>query len=704
MQATKAEYRSKELQRLLGIADNFRTVVESIKGDKELKSDLESDVPQIVVIGMQSAGKSSTLELLSGVKFPRAEKLCTRLRIELKLKRGPEVPTTVVLKGPEDFFEAFNSGDITKDIKDAQDRAVEVSGQMIMKDYIVEISCQNPTVVNVTLVDLPGFFAPKVPELITVCNTVKELGESYAKMKNSLVLHVMGIDQDYGNLSTKLTINDLDQNKVINVFTMADLLYNQGKEKAMVRLEDYLRETEYPRFVVYGECNGTNDEEVQFIRNLEIFNDNRLAIGVGALGEYLENRIGDHIAAIIPELKQKLQRELKMATEWLTANAEKRPEEVVQKLGINMQLKWPYSEHEQKMRLLSERMRVKFRNCRIRPLQTSDSPDIPVREVRCNELQCGDEVFIEKDDNGDQSTTTSSQATGVKGSRYVSKIVGLCERENVHFTDGSIADLSQIYVPDLQELLLEEVLTIMEERPLMNLPFYPAQIVLEKYIANFAVRYGDILTQSAMEAHEIALQSLRTMFNDLETHPSGLKVKQALLEETEAEFECLKVNALKVMERMVAWCQPPLVYTTNEHYLLQNVREAEKQSKLDDPLAMLRSLQAKGTTSVQDIKTLITVLEASPAAPTDVEVLRDAAIKTIRCLEAFWKVKVKAITEAAASELGLIFCKESRECLRRVGDRAQQYVHLVKETNAMISERKKHRERERVLREAIALF
>ena len=42
----------------------------------------ELSLPQLVVCGSQSSGKSSVLEALSGYSFPRAEKTCTRFVTE----------------------------------------------------------------------------------------------------------------------------------------------------------------------------------------------------------------------------------------------------------------------------------------------------------------------------------------------------------------------------------------------------------------------------------------------------------------------------------------------------------------------------------------------------------------------------------------------------------------------------------------------
>jgi energy-coupling factor transporter ATP-binding protein EcfA2 len=46
------------------------------------------DLPEIVVCGEQSSGKSSVLEAISGVMFPSKDSLCTRFATELILRRG----------------------------------------------------------------------------------------------------------------------------------------------------------------------------------------------------------------------------------------------------------------------------------------------------------------------------------------------------------------------------------------------------------------------------------------------------------------------------------------------------------------------------------------------------------------------------------------------------------------------------------------
>ena len=47
-------------------------------------------LPQLVVCGDQSSGKSSVLEAITEIPFPRKENLCTRFATEIVLRRSPK--------------------------------------------------------------------------------------------------------------------------------------------------------------------------------------------------------------------------------------------------------------------------------------------------------------------------------------------------------------------------------------------------------------------------------------------------------------------------------------------------------------------------------------------------------------------------------------------------------------------------------------
>lgn len=77
----------------LGIIDKLR----------ELEIQESISLPQLVVVGDQSSGKSSLLEGLTGLSFPVASDLCTRFATQLVLRRTPHEQSSVhisVIPGP----------------------------------------------------------------------------------------------------------------------------------------------------------------------------------------------------------------------------------------------------------------------------------------------------------------------------------------------------------------------------------------------------------------------------------------------------------------------------------------------------------------------------------------------------------------------------------------------------------------------------
>ena len=227
--------------------------------------DVQRAMPLFVVVGNQSAGKSSVLQRISGVKLPQANKRCTRLPIVLQIRRVDVAERTqVTLTGPAGVRERFSThqsvvadgassmgstqarvgagasvddhddhDDDDEDDEDeeeaaasdeggvdgeldegvaaaidaAQKRAVELAGSEFAKGYTVEVLIRRPNVPNVSLCDLPGFFDAGAAEKDLEAAVVS-MSEQYIKMEGTLVLHVVGGDQDYGSCLRKTLIEE----------------------------------------------------------------------------------------------------------------------------------------------------------------------------------------------------------------------------------------------------------------------------------------------------------------------------------------------------------------------------------------------------------------------------------------------------------------------------------------------------------------
>tara|TARA_R110002060_G_scaffold53309_6_gene63924 strand:- start:723 stop:1028 length:306 start_codon:yes stop_codon:yes gene_type:complete len=89
-----ASLRSAEQIQLLDLVDSLRA-----EGLSEFTA-----LPQLIVCGDQSSGKSSLLEAISGVPFPRKDNLCTRFATEVILRRASVSEIRVSLVGLSIFL------------------------------------------------------------------------------------------------------------------------------------------------------------------------------------------------------------------------------------------------------------------------------------------------------------------------------------------------------------------------------------------------------------------------------------------------------------------------------------------------------------------------------------------------------------------------------------------------------------------------
>ena len=76
---------------MIGKDTEYVKILEKIKEIRPLISGYKIQLPQIVVIGDQSSGKSSVLESLTGIKFPVNSGICTRCPIIVNCKNDKQI-------------------------------------------------------------------------------------------------------------------------------------------------------------------------------------------------------------------------------------------------------------------------------------------------------------------------------------------------------------------------------------------------------------------------------------------------------------------------------------------------------------------------------------------------------------------------------------------------------------------------------------
>ncbi len=103
---------------MIGKDTEYIKILEKIKEIRPLISGYKIQLPQIVVIGDQSSGKSSVLESLTCIKFPVNSGICTRCPIIVNCKNDKQIKGNhFTINGKEVQIE-----NLSKEILEIQDK------------------------------------------------------------------------------------------------------------------------------------------------------------------------------------------------------------------------------------------------------------------------------------------------------------------------------------------------------------------------------------------------------------------------------------------------------------------------------------------------------------------------------------------------------------------------------------------------------
>ncbi|XP_060516978.1 dynamin-1-like protein isoform X2 [Cylas formicarius] len=196
-------------------------------------------LPQIVVLGSQSSGKSSVIESLVGKSFlPRGTGIVTRRPLILQLVYCPKEDKEhrnakdgtieledwgVFLHAKDKIFREFQ--DIRQEIEEETNR-IAGSNKGICPEPI-NLKIYSTKVVNLTLVDLPGI--TKVPvgdQPADIEQQIRELVTKYIANPNSIILAVVTANTDMATSESLAIAKDVDPDgrRTLAVVTKLDLM------------------------------------------------------------------------------------------------------------------------------------------------------------------------------------------------------------------------------------------------------------------------------------------------------------------------------------------------------------------------------------------------------------------------------------------------------------------------------------------------
>ncbi|KAK4945475.1 hypothetical protein LTR10_015371 [Elasticomyces elasticus] len=294
------------------------------------------DLPQIIVCGDQSSGKSSVLEAVSGLPFPRKDNLCTRFATEVILRRNPtEYANVSIIPGPDRTDEemikltTFAKAEVELAlleglINEAKTvMGVKADTRSFSRD-ILHVEIGGPSQPHLTLVDLLGLFqAANRQQTDHDAEAVTSLVKSYMAKSRSIVLAVVSAKNDFANQIVTKYARELDPQgaRTLGIITKPDTLFQgsdsessfidlaQNKDVAfrlgwhVVRNRDYNAQS--------SSSEERDQVERQFFQTGVWAHLPRNSVGLSALKDRLSRLLQDQILNELPKLLEDVERGLR---------------------------------------------------------------------------------------------------------------------------------------------------------------------------------------------------------------------------------------------------------------------------------------------------------------------------------------------------------------------------------------------------------
>ncbi|KAJ5952867.1 uncharacterized protein N7479_011280 [Penicillium vulpinum] len=204
-------------------------------------------LPQLIVCGNQSSGKSSVLEAISRVRFPAKSSVCTRFPTEVILRRHPVPRFKVSIEpGPSrtsnadrQKIEAFAPAEVTNSdqLKSLIEKAKEcmgITGEGFSDD-ILKVEISGPDKPELSLVDLPGLYTSRsISQDEKGIRIVHDITKRYMGNKRSIILAVVSAKNDYHNQPVLDLAENFDRSRerTIGIVTQPDIPEAHSDEEA----------------------------------------------------------------------------------------------------------------------------------------------------------------------------------------------------------------------------------------------------------------------------------------------------------------------------------------------------------------------------------------------------------------------------------------------------------------------------------------
>ncbi|KAJ4414653.1 hypothetical protein N0V85_003047 [Neurospora sp. IMI 360204] len=313
---------------------------------REKNIDVILPLPTLVAVGDQSSGKSSLLESVTGIPFPRGQELCTRYATQITHRRDPEVQIIITIIPAPQSNEAEKASlrSYRKELSstnELRDQFVKIldevnvymkiktdknpEGEKTFSRDILKIEKCGPTEDYLTVIDVPGIFrlTSKGQTTESDRNLVRDMVTGFIKDKRTIILAVLpaNVDVMTQEILALAEQYDPDGERTLGVLTKPDLVIERSAKEAVCNLVAGRKKALNLGYYLVKNRGGDDDDNSEDDSGLrrkerDLFQQSpwcnlpQERVGVTALRERLQDLLGEITDKAYPELRSEARKKL----------------------------------------------------------------------------------------------------------------------------------------------------------------------------------------------------------------------------------------------------------------------------------------------------------------------------------------------------------------------------------------------------------